>query len=78
MLLEAHAHVHLVDPNLSLRMHKGTPDRLLQSSLEVLRLGGGLPILINDDVIIPALVSCMGVELAHARNYGDAGCQEQH
>ncbi len=76
MLLEAHAHVHLVDPNLSLRMHKGTPDRLLQSSLEVLRLGGGLPILINDDVIIPALVSCMGVELAHARNYGDAGCQE--
>ncbi|MBG0788358.1 MAG: hypothetical protein H0S79_24980, partial [Anaerolineaceae bacterium] len=76
MLLEAHAHVHLVDPNLSLGMHKGTPDRLLQSTLEVLRLGGGLPILINDDVIIPALVSCMGVELAHARNYGDAGCQE--
>jgi len=78
MLLEAHAHVHLVDPNLSLRMHKHTPDLLLQRSLEVLRLGGGLPILINDEVIIPALVSCVGVELEHARNYGDVGCQENN
>ncbi len=78
MLLEAHAHVHLMDPNLSLRMHKGTPDHLLQSSLEVLRLGGGVPNLINDNAIIPALVSCVGVELAHARNYGDVGCQENN
>lgn len=78
MLLEAHAHVHLVDPNVSLRVHKGTPDRLLQSSLEVLRLGGGLPTLVNDDAIVPALVSCVGVELAHARNFGECGCQENN
>ncbi|MHB9091636.1 MAG: pyruvate formate lyase family protein, partial [Chloroflexota bacterium] len=43
MLLEAHAHVHLNDPNLALRVHVGTPDDLLLRALEVLRLGGGLP-----------------------------------
>ncbi len=75
-LLEAHAHVHLNDPNLSVRLHRSTPDEFLQQALEVLRLGGGLPILINDEAIVPALVSCCGVELQHARQYGDVGCQE--
>jgi pyruvate formate-lyase/glycerol dehydratase family glycyl radical enzyme len=76
MLLEAHAHVHLNDPNLSLRVHRHTPERLLRQSLEVVRLGGGLPILINDEVIVPALVGRCGVALADARHYGDIGCQE--
>jgi pyruvate formate-lyase/glycerol dehydratase family glycyl radical enzyme len=76
MLLEAHAHVHLNDPNLAVRLHRETPDDFLRQSLEVVRLGGGLPILINDEAIIPALVSCCNVELKDARNYGDVGCQE--
>lgn len=76
MLLEAHAHVHLVDPNLSARLHRNTPDDFLRQVLEVVRLGGGLPILINDEAIIPALVSRCGVELKDARHYGDVGCQE--
>ncbi len=76
MLLEAHAHVHLNDPNLSVRVHRHTPDDLLRRTLEVVRLGGGLPILVNDETVIPALVSCCGVLLEHARHYGDCGCQE--
>ena len=76
MLLEAHAHVHLTDPNLSVRLHRNTSDEFLRKVLEVLRLGGGLPILINDDVIVPALISRYGMTLEHARNYGDVGCQE--
>lgn len=76
MLLEAHAHVHLNDPNLAVRLHRGTPQKFLRQCLEVIRLGGGLPILINDEAIIPSLVSCCGVELKDARNYGDVGCQE--
>jgi len=76
MLLEAHAHVHLNDPNLSVRLHNGTPHEFLQQVLEVLRLGGGLPILLNDEVVVPALTSTCGVRLDHARQYGDLGCQE--
>jgi pyruvate-formate lyase len=76
MLLEAHAHVHLNDPNLAVRLHHNTPDDFLKCALQVVRLGGGLPILINDEVIVPALVSRCGVALEHARHYADLGCQE--
>ncbi len=75
MLLEAHAHVHLNDPNLALRVHKGTPDNILKATLEVLRLGSGIPHIINDEAIIPSLMS-RGVSLVEARNYADIGCQE--
>ena len=75
-LLEAHAHVHLNDPNLAVRLHRNTPDAFLRQSLEVLRLGGGLPILISDEAIVPALVGRCGVELKDARHYADTGCQE--
>ncbi|MEA4908365.1 MAG: hypothetical protein GYA17_20620 [Chloroflexi bacterium] len=76
MLLEAHAHVHMVDPNLSARLHRNTPDEFLRPVLEVVRLGGGLPILVNDEAIIPSLMNESGVKLEHARHYGDVGCEE--
>jgi formate C-acetyltransferase len=74
MLLEAHAHVHLNEPNLSVRVHKYTPDSFLKQSLEVVRLGGGLPIIVNDEVIIPAFLA-FGVNLKEARNFADEGCE---
>ena len=75
-LLEAHAHVHLNDPNLAVRLHRNTPDAFLRQSLEVIRLGGGLPILISDEAIITSLISRCGVDLKDARHYADTGCQE--
>lgn len=76
MCLEAHAHVHLKEPNLSLRVHKQTPEDLLHQALEVIRLGSGLPQIINDEVIVPSLVGNCGVRLEDARDYADIGCQE--
>jgi len=75
MLLEAHAHCHLDEPPLSFRMHKNTPDNILRASLEVLRLGSGIPHILNDGAIIPSLMR-LGVSLSEARNYADIGCQE--
>jgi pyruvate formate-lyase/glycerol dehydratase family glycyl radical enzyme len=75
-LLEAYAHVHLIDPNHSVRLHKKTPPELLRATLEVIRLGGGQPILLNDDVIVPSLTGVCQVSLKNARHYGDVGCQE--
>ncbi|SCI44211.1 4-hydroxyphenylacetate decarboxylase large subunit [uncultured Roseburia sp.] len=76
MLLEAHAHVHLTDPALSVRVHHKTPEKLLICTLELLRLGGGLPLLLNDDAIVAGMTANCQVELKDARNYGDVGCQE--
>ncbi len=76
MLLEAHVHVHLNDPNLSVRLHRQTPDDFLKAALEVVRLGGGLPLLMSDEAVPQALMASCGVSLVDARNYADMGCQE--
>ena len=75
MMLEAHAHVHLEEPILSIRVHKNTPDDILKATLSVLRLGSGVPHIINDEATVPSLVN-RGVSLEEARNYADLGCQE--
>jgi len=75
MLLEAHAHVHLDEPVLSCRVHKDTPDSILKATLEVIRLGSGVPHIINDEAIVPSLMG-RGLTLTEARNYADIGCQE--
>jgi formate C-acetyltransferase len=76
MILEAFAHVHLKEPNISARIHRHTPRKFLMHILEIVRLGSGMPIPLNDDVIIPSLTGVCGVSLEDARNYADLGCQE--
>ncbi|BCV24887.1 glycyl radical protein [Gelria sp. Kuro-4] len=75
MCLEAYEHVHLFQPALTLRIHRNTPQELFLRGLEVIRLGGGMPQLANDEVIIPSLLS-RGVSLDDARNYAPVGCLE--
>ena len=75
MMLEAQAHCHLDEPVLSLRTHKNTPEDLLKAGLEVLRLGTGIPHILNDEAIVPSLLN-RKVTLQEARNYADIGCQE--
>ena len=76
MILEAFAHVHLKEPNISVRIHRHTPRNFMMHVLEIVRLGGGMPVPLNDDVIIPSLTGTCGVSLKDARNYADLGCQE--
>ncbi len=76
MVLEGHAHVHLNDPIISVRLHNKTPDDFLRSVMELLRISGGVPQIINDEAIIPALMGQLGMPLREARNYADVGCQE--
>ena len=76
MILEGHAHVHLNDPIISVRIHNNTPDDFLKHVMEILRTSGGVPQIINDEAIIPALMGQLGMPLMEARNYADVGCQE--
>ncbi|MDR0852298.1 MAG: hypothetical protein LBN36_07370, partial [Clostridiales Family XIII bacterium] len=74
-MLESVARLALHDPPLSLRIHKDTPQKLWEASVETSKRVGGLPTLQNDEVIIPALIQ-KGFSLEDARNYCIIGCVE--
>ena len=65
-------------PTVDLRVHKHTPDDLLELAADALLSGGAHPILMNDDKLFPELhKGCGGkVELESARNYACDGCYE--
>ncbi len=60
---------------LSVRLHKGSPQKLIKRALEIVGKGNGIPFFFNDDVLIPALVS-NGIALRDARDYAAIGCVE--
>ena len=60
---------------LSVRVHRGTPMKLLEAAFELVEQGGGIPFFFNDEAIIPALVD-KGIPLEEARNYAIIGCVE--
>jgi formate C-acetyltransferase len=60
---------------LSVRLHKGTPERLFRHALEVVGRGYGIPFFFNDETLVPALVA-NGIAIEDARDYGAIGCVE--
>lgn len=75
LFLEAQAHIGLPQPNLSARLHEGTPDALLDECTRVIGLGSGMPQVFNDESIIPALEG-QGITPEDAANYSIVGCVE--
>lgn len=75
LLLDLQNDTRLPQPNLSLRIHQGTPEGLLHKASEVIRLGDGLPQVFNDEVNVQSFVQ-RGVSLADARDYAVVGCVE--
>ncbi|MHB1376640.1 MAG: pyruvate formate lyase family protein [Candidatus Humimicrobiaceae bacterium] len=73
--LEATEELNMPQPSLSLRYHKNTPDEFFDKALKVVRKGGGLPALFNDDIIIPSKEK-IGITIEDARNYAIIGCAE--
>lgn len=75
LLLDIQNDTRLPQPNLSLRVHAGTPDDLLRTAAQVIRLGDGIPQCFNDEVNVEAFTR-RGVSLEDARDYGIVGCVE--
>ncbi len=63
------------NPNVLVRVHSGSPDGFLKKACELARTGMGFPTFVNDDVVIPALLS-VGYSLSDARDYSVGGCWE--
>lgn len=75
MCLRAQADLGLTQPNLSVRVHDGSPQELLEAAAGVIAQGSGMPQLFNDEVIVPGQVN-RGLPLEEARNYAVVGCVE--
>ncbi|MCL2151786.1 MAG: formate C-acetyltransferase/glycerol dehydratase family glycyl radical enzyme [Oscillospiraceae bacterium] len=75
IMLRAHEHLRLPQPNLSARLHDKSPERFLTRCAQVIGKGSGMPQVFNDEAVIPALRS-VSISPADARNYAIVGCVE--
>jgi len=75
LLLKAHDHVRLPQPNLTARLHKNSRHEFINECSRVIGLGTGMPQIVNDESIIPSLES-IGITHADALDYGLVGCVE--
>jgi formate C-acetyltransferase len=62
-------------PDLAVRIHSLTPDKLLRDVCETIKDGSGFPKLFNDEEIIPLLVA-KGAQIEEANDYAASGCTE--
>ena len=76
MVLQTMARLDLHDPTISLRINRNTPKNLWDLAMAASQRVGGLPLLQNDEVIVPAVQRELGFTLEDARNFAFIGCQE--
>ena len=62
-------------PNLTMRWHRNTPEKLMRAAAETIATGIGLPALYNDEAVCPALES-LGIPSADAHEYVMNGCNQ--
>ncbi len=58
LFLKAQDHIALPQPNLSARLHRGSPHSFVLECSRVIGLGSGMPQIMNDESIIPSLMEC--------------------
>jgi len=75
MCLQAQYDVRLNSPSLSIRVHRNNPEKLLLKAAEVIRIGGGMPQVHNDEVGIRMMLAC-GTSIEDAYDYDVRGCSE--
>jgi len=75
MVLEAQAHLRVWGSWIAVRIHRETPDSFFLKALEIVRMGGGIPQLLNDEIGVSQQLAS-GCELEDARNYVPHGCVE--
>ncbi len=62
-------------PNLTLRVHRNTPDAVWKKATESIATGTGLPALYNDECVCPAL-EAVGIPPCDSHDYCMNGCNQ--
>ncbi len=73
LILEAAMDCPSPHHTITLRVHDGTPEKLMIKALEVVRMGMGMPAFVSDESYIGYMTG-QGVPLEDARDYGLSGC----
>jgi len=75
LLLESYRRNQMTNPLLTVRVHRNSPETLIRHVCEVLKEGGGMPAIFNDEALVPALEN-LGFPTPDARDYTNDGCWE--
>jgi pyruvate formate-lyase/glycerol dehydratase family glycyl radical enzyme len=75
LILKTQDHIRLPQPNLTARLHKHSSDAFISECSRVIGLGNGMPQIVNDESIIPALES-IGILHHDSMDYVLVGCVE--
>lgn len=75
LLLKSKRELPLNYPDLAARVHARSPERYLWDVAETIKEGSGFPKLINDEEVVPLLVS-KGARFGEALDYAVSGCSE--
>ncbi|MBT7913152.1 hypothetical protein HN588_04500, partial [Candidatus Bathyarchaeota archaeon] len=76
MFMAASDKLKLADPKINVRFHKGSPERLWETTVELIKAGlGGFPAFYCDEAIVESLMR-MGMSIEDARSFSCDGCQE--
>lgn len=75
LCLQSASRLKLHDPNLSLGLHKDSPEELIEAGIETSKIVYGIPCIENADMIIDMLHK-RGLAIEDARNYCVVGCVE--
>ncbi|MHC1785734.1 MAG: pyruvate formate lyase family protein [Christensenellales bacterium] len=76
LAMEASRLVHEIEPQLTLRLHKDQDPRLYDKAMAVIAAGTTYPMLYNDDVNVPSVMSAFNLPLEDALQYVPFGCGE--
>ena len=69
------ARMHLTQPNLTVRYHKGLSEKFLTECIHLIKEGFGMPAFNSDEIIIPSFLD-LGVQKEDAVDYSAIGCSE--
>jgi len=75
LMLKSKREFPLNYPDLAARIHIGSPRRYLYEVAETIKEGSGFPKLINDEEVVPLLLS-KGASFDEAYDYSVSGCSE--
>lgn len=73
LILDATRSVRNNQPTINFRYHPGVSAEVLDSALEVVKAGMGMPAFLSDRVMIDTLLD-EGIPIRNARNWGVVGC----
>ena len=77
LIMDAAEEIKMANPPLALRLHKGTPQKLMDKATYMIQEGLANPALFNDEVAIPIAIQ-KGGSVADARDWTVIGCVEPH